>query len=198
MSEKKELTVVWVDTETTGKDPAISAAFEIAILVYQGGRFVEGKVFHLNPLTETIKFSEEAYKVNGISEETIKSYPPAHKVVYEMAGFLERYVNEADPIEERLVMAGYYIGFDYGHIKALFERYGFAMDYFFSGRMIDVYELVKRACNKGILPRTPNKKLETMTKALGIAHDGAHSALSDIKAARKLYETIYRMGRSKQ
>jgi DNA polymerase-3 subunit epsilon len=197
MGEKKELTVAWVDTETTGIDPEKSGAFELAFLIYQGGRFIEEKVFYCNPLTETIKFGEEAYKVNGVSEETIKSYPLAHEVVYEIAEFLEPYVKL--PFEqERLVFAGYCTEFDYGHLKALLERYGFVMDYFFSGRMIDVHELVKRASSKGLLPRTPNKKLETMTKALGIAHDGAHSALSDIKATRQLYETIYRMGRSKQ
>jgi DNA polymerase III epsilon subunit-like protein len=202
MSEKKQLNVVWVDTETTGINPENSGAFELAFLVYKGGHFLEEKIFHLNPLTETIKFGEEAYKVNKVSEETIKSYPPAETVVREIADWLtpflfsEEFSDKAEPDEDdKFVFAGYCAYFDYGHVKALFERYNISMDYFFSGRIIDVHELVKRASSKGVLPRTPNKKLETMTKALGIAHDGAHSALSDIKATRLLYETIYAMGR---
>ena len=190
MSEKKELTVVWCDTETTGIETATSAAFELAFLVYRGGRMLEERVFYCNPLTETILFGEEAYKVNGVSEETIRSYPPAQEVMYEIAGFLDPYVQIPFDVE-RLVFAGYRADFDYGHVKALLERYGFVMDYYFNGRIIDVLELVKKAASKGLLPRTPNKKLETMTKALGIAHDGAHSALSDIKATRQLYETIW-------
>ena len=66
---------LWCDTETTGLDPAFSGAFEIACLVFDDGNFVEERVFHLNPLTETILFGEEAYKVNGVSEDTIRSYP---------------------------------------------------------------------------------------------------------------------------
>jgi YD repeat-containing protein len=75
--------ILFCDTETTGIDPAISGAFEIACLVYEDEKFIEEKVFHLNPLTETILFSEEAYQVNGVSEDTIKSYPPAETVMPE-------------------------------------------------------------------------------------------------------------------
>jgi len=190
------MTVVFLDVETTGKAPANSGAFELAFLVYQGGRLVEEKLFRCNPLTETIKFSEEAYRVNGVSEETIKSYLPELSVVHDIAGFLDPYVDETAPNEERLVLAGYCCEFDYKFLKAMLERYGFAMDYFFSERMIDVHELVKRAFDKGLLPNTPNKKLETMTKALGIPHEDSHSAMSDIKATRRLYEYIYQLWRN--
>ena len=185
---------LWVDTETTGLDPAISAAFEIAMLVFDNGKFLEEKVFHLNPLTETIQFSEEAYRVNGVSEETIKSYPPAETVMREIADWLVSFLFPPDQ-EDKFVFAGYCANFDYGHLKALFDRYDISMDYFFDGRIIDVYELVKKAYAKGIIKFTPNKKLETITKALGIPHNAAHSALSDIWAARKLYETIRAMER---
>jgi exonuclease I len=57
--------------------------------------------------------------------------------------------------------------------------------------MIDVLDLVKKAVARGLLPKTANKKLETMTKSMGIKHDDAHTALSDIKATRQLYEAIY-------
>jgi exonuclease I len=60
--------------------------------------------------------------------------------------------------------------------------------------MIDVLELVRKAEERGVLVTgTKNKKLETMAKALGIPHGEAHTALSDIKATRQLYEAIYRL-----
>jgi exonuclease I len=37
-----------------------------------------------------------------------------------------------------------------------------------------------------------------MTKALGIPHGAAHTALSDIKATRQLYEAIYRLSCGKK
>jgi exonuclease I len=47
-----------------------------------------------------------------------------------------------------------------------------------------VLELVKRAKEMNILEPAQNNKLETMSKAMGIEHTAAHTALSDIKATR--------------
>jgi exonuclease I len=57
--------------------------------------------------------------------------------------------------------------------------------------MIDVLELVKRSKEKGILNPADDNRLGTITKSLDIKHDEAHTAMSDIKATRKLYEHIY-------
>jgi DNA polymerase III epsilon subunit-like protein len=190
---------LWTDSETTGLDPAFFGAFEFAFLVFKDGKFLEEKVFHLNPLNETIQFGEEAYRVNGVSEETIRSYPPADKVMPEIAEWLTPWLfpemNDSTEPDNKFVFAGYKANFDYRHLKALFDRHDISMDYFFDGRIIDVYELVQEACASGIIKYTPNKKLETMTKTLGIPHNEAHSALSDIWATRKLYETIWAMER---
>jgi exonuclease I len=40
---------------------------------------------------------------------------------------------------------------------------------------------VKQAAAAGIVPHTPDRKLETMTKALGIVHGDAHTAMDDVK-----------------
>jgi DNA polymerase III epsilon subunit-like protein len=187
------ITSIWSDTETTGLEPIDSGAFEIALLVYRGAEKLDEKLYHLNPLDDEVKFHEEAFKINGISEETIKSYPPAKKILPEIAEFLGKYKPE-----EGLVFAGYNCKFDYGHLSALFFRHGICMEDYFNRNLIDVYDLVQKAAAMRILPKTVNQKLETMTKALGIVHEGAHTALSDIKATRRLYETIYMLERSKK
>jgi len=190
---------LWCDSETTGIDPAFYGAFEFAFLVFEDGKFIEEKVFHLNPLNETIQFSEEAYRVNGVSEETIRSYPPAEIVMPEIADWLTQWLwleaNDNTEPDRKFVFAGYKADFDYGHLKALFDRCDISMDFFFTGELIDVLVKVKDAYAKKIIKFTPDKKLETITKALGIPHDKAHSALSDIWATRKLYETIRAMER---
>jgi DNA polymerase III epsilon subunit-like protein len=183
----------WIDTETTGLDPKTSAAFEIAVLVYQGGKIVGEELYFLNPLNDEIKWGEEAAKVNGVSEEEIYSFPPAEKIVPYIVELLDKYKPE-----EKLVFAGYNAPFDYSHLEALFRRYGYAIGDYFSGRLIDVLELVKDAGKEGLLPQTRDRKLDTMCKALGIEHGNAHTALSDIKATRRLYETIFRIQRSKR
>jgi DNA polymerase III epsilon subunit-like protein len=182
------MTVCWADTETCGIDPIDSAPFEIAFLIYRGGECAAEKLFRLNPLGNGIAFHEDAYRVNGVPEEEIRSFPPAKEAVPGIAEFLKPYAEQ-----EKMVFAGYNCKFDYGHIEALFKKEGLSMTDYFSGRLIDVYELVKRASAKGLLPKTENQKLETVAKSLGIAHDEAHSALSDIKATRRLYESIYRI-----
>jgi DNA polymerase III epsilon subunit-like protein len=185
------MTVIWADTETTGLEPIDSGAFEIALMVYQDSILLEEKEFHLNPLDDEVVFHESAFKVHGISEEKIRTFPPATEVIPQIVEFLKKYLPENQ--DEKLVFAGYNCPFDYGHIGALFFRNGFTIGDYFNGKFIDVYEKVKRAGN--LLPRTPNQKLETMTKALGIEHTGAHGALADIKATRRLYEAIYLISR---
>jgi len=141
-------------------------------------------------LDDEIKWSEDAYKVNGVSEEKILSYPSLDVVMEGMAEDLSKHMPT-----EKFVFAGYNCSFDYGHIDALFSRCGYRAADFFNGKLIDVLELVRRTTKAGLLQKGDNQRLETMTKALGIPHEGAHSALSDIRATRKLYETIYRISK---
>ena len=182
------ITSTWVDTETTGIDPRDSGAFEVALLIYQGKNCIFEKLYQLNPLNDEVKWSKEAYNVNGVSEETIRSYPPFEKVVPEIAADLQTHIPP-----EKYVFAGYSCPFDFGHIGALFFRAGINHSDFFNGRLIDVYELVKKAAASGLLPKTENQKLETMTKALKIEHGIAHTAMDDIKATRRLYEAIWQI-----
>lgn len=187
------MTLLFCDTETTGIDPAESGAFEIAFLVYEGAELKEEKVFYLNPLNEKIHFSAEAFKINGVSEDVIRSYPSAETIIPEIVAFLETY---APP--EKLVFAGYKCSFDYGHLSVLLSRCGFDIGDYCNGKMIDVLEVVKKAKAQGVLSvKTRDNKLTTMTKAIGVPHEDAHTALSDIKATRLLYEAIYCMYRGK-
>jgi len=190
---------LWCDVETTGIDPINSSAFEIAFLIYEDGLLQEEKLYHLNPLNEVIKFSEEAFNTNGVPEETIRTYPVAEEVMPEIANWLTPWVfTRMDGSTEpsgKFVFAGYCANFDYGHLKALFDRCDIPMNEFFDGRIIDVHELVKRAQTKRLIGDLPDRKLTTVTKELGIPHETAHTALSDIRATRKLYEAIYAMER---
>jgi DNA polymerase-3 subunit epsilon len=175
------MTVVWCDTETTGLEPINSGAFELAFMVYKESVLLEERLFYLNPLDDEVLFHESAFDVNGIPEETIRSYPPAYTVVPEIIEFLKKYIADG-----KMYFAGYKCSFDYGHVSALFFRCGFNMGDYFNGEMIDVLELVKKATSMKLLPRTENQKLETMCKALGITIENAHSALADIRGTRRL------------
>jgi DNA polymerase III epsilon subunit-like protein len=180
------MTVIWCDTETTGLNPINSAPFELAFLVYDGGNFIEEKVFHLNPLKDEVVIHQSALDINGATEEQIRGYPPAKEVAPEIIKFFQKHCPK-----ERLIFAGYNCPFDYKQVGNLILREGFTISDYFNGRLIDVLELVRRAKKMKLLDNKVDDKLESMTKSLGIEHDAAHSALSDIKASRRLYEIIY-------
>ncbi|MCL2556896.1 MAG: 3'-5' exonuclease [Treponema sp.] len=187
------MTVAFVDTETTGLDPRDSGPFEIAFLVYSDGALAEERVFALNPLGGEVLYHESAALVHGVSEATIRSYPAAAEAVPEIAGFLRKHCPP-----EKIAFAGYNAAFDYAQVSSLLFRHGASMDDFFSGKLICALELAKRAAAKGLLPKTRDFKLGTMTKALGIPQEKAHSALDDARAARLLYEAIFRAERKKK
>lgn len=184
------ITSAWIDVEATGIDPRDSGAFEIALLIYKGSDCVFEKLYHLNPLGEEVKWSEEAWRVNGVAEESILSYPLPETVVPEFIADLRQFIPP-----EKYVFAGYNCGFDYRHIAAMFFRASFLESDYFNKRLIDVCELVKRAMDAGLIEKTGDQKLITMTKALKIPHSAAHTAMDDIKATRRLYETIYCLDR---
>jgi DNA polymerase III epsilon subunit-like protein len=183
---KNVLTVIWCDTETTGLEPIDSGPFEIAFLVYRGGELLAEQLYHLNPLNDEVIIHQSALDVNGATEEQIRGYPPAKEIVPQIIEFLNQFA-----VPEKYVFAGYNCKFDYGHLGALFYREGILINDYFNAKMIDVLELVERAKDKKLLKPTVNNKLVTITKSLDIEHDEAHTALSDIKATRQLYEHIY-------
>jgi DNA polymerase-3 subunit epsilon len=168
------------------------------MLVYRDSQLLEEKVFHLNPLDDEVLYHENAFKVHGVTEEEIKSFPPAVETTLQIAEFLKKYLPK-NP-EEKLVFAGYNCNFDYEHLGALFSRCGFNIGDYFNEQFIDVLERVKMAREQGflVLDKKYNNKLETITKALGVMHDDAHTALSDIKATRQLYEELYLIWRKKK
>jgi DNA polymerase III epsilon subunit-like protein len=186
------MTTIFCDTETTGLEPIDSAPFEIALRVYHGAELAAEQVFHCNPLDDEVVIHQSALDVNGATEEQIRSYPPAAEIIPKIVDFLKPYCPP-----EKFVFGGYNAQFDYKHISGLFFRHGVMMNNYFNGQLIDVLELVKKAKVMGLIKPTTDNKLTTITEALEIPHEDAHSALSDIVATRKLYEHIYQLWRQR-
>lgn len=186
------MNVIWCDTETTGINPKDSGAFEIALLFACNGKVICECGFHLNPLTDTILYHEDADRVHGVSEEEIRTYPQAEKVIPEIAAFfceaMENYCSG-----ERMVFAGYNCLFDWNHLQALFTRCNENLDEYFSSRF-DVMEMAKKAAAQKLIPYQKNFKLSAICKSLGVPLENAHSASADIEATRNVCIELYKRG----
>lgn len=188
---------LWIDTETTGLEVTDSAAFEVAMILVDSGKVICSRCFFLNPLSETIKYHEEAGKVHGYSENDIRSFPTESEQVQKIASFLkdarELWMKDGSKTE-KMIVAGYNVGFDIKHLKALLERNGFYYGDYFSDVVADVFLQVKKAGEMRILPYLKNRKLATVAEHLGIDIGKAHDALSDIKATREVAKSLAKMG----
>ena len=125
---------LWLDTETTGLETTDASAFELAFILVQNGVVICERDFFLNPLSETIKYHEEAGKIHGYTEEQIRAFPSEKEVMPKVAEFLKNAVElfKTDGSRtEKLIIAGYNVGFDIKHLKALLERNGFNYDDYF-------------------------------------------------------------------
>jgi len=186
------MNVMWCDTETTGIEVEDSGAFEIALLLAVDGEIKEEKRFFLNPLTEKIKYGEEAGRIHGVSEEKIRSFESFNVVIPRIVAFITLGIARFCP-NQKLVFAGYNCNFDWKHLKALFERCNYKIDDYFD-KQYDVFELVKKASYKKLTPCLENLKLETVCKSLGVELSNAHTAIADIKATRNVAIELYRRG----
>lgn len=188
---------LWIDTETTGLEVTDSADFEVAMILVDSGKVICSRCFFLNPLSETIKYHEEAGKVHGYSENDIRSFPTESEQVQKIASFLkdarELWMKDGSKTE-KMIVAGYNVGFDIKHLKALLERNGFYYGDYFSDVVADVFLQVKKAGEMRILPYLKNRKLATVAEHLGIDIGKAHDALSDIKATREVAKSLAKMG----
>nr|WP_298680838.1 3'-5' exonuclease [uncultured Treponema sp.] len=188
---------MWIDTETTGIDTSDSAAFQVACVLVDNGRLIRERCFFLNPLSETIKYHEGAGAIHGYSEEEIKAFPPETEQVPKIAAFFAeaRELWEKDGSKtEKMIIAGYNVGFDIGHIKALLERNGYQLEDYFMSIVADVFLQVKKAEVQKALPYLPDRKLGTVAKHLGVSLENAHDALADIEATREVAKRLYQMG----
>jgi DNA polymerase III subunit epsilon len=82
-----ELPLVAIDTETTGRDPAVDRIVEVACVTWRGGQVVERRHWLVNP---GVPIPKEAFDVHGIGDDDVRDKPGfsavAHEVLAALAG----------------------------------------------------------------------------------------------------------------
>jgi len=182
--------VCWLDLETTGTDPNKHDIIEIAMILEKDGVEVARGEWKCKPHPGTF-LSQSAAQTTGLTREIIETYPDPQRVCSEVLGFLDKHLVNYEK-GCRYILAGYCISFDWEFLRTWISR-EFDNDdrqfwYRFYAHTICVRQT---ACEAGVAGNLSNNldnlKLTTLTAALGIKHDAAHSAMSDIVATRELY-----------
>ncbi|NND82996.1 MAG: DNA polymerase III subunit epsilon [Gammaproteobacteria bacterium] len=162
-----------VDIETTGGRRGLHNITEIAVVKVQGGKVIEQWSTLVNP------------------ERSI----PAHitrltRITNEMVAGAPKFQDIADQLEAQLegcIFVAHNVGFDYGFIKAAFERMN-------RGFRHPKYCTVRQA--RKAFPGMASYSLGNLCQSLDIDLNNAHRALSDATATAHLLLLIQQQGES--
>lgn len=130
------------------------------------------------PLPE---WTQSAFNVNKIDLEVLKKAHDPKKVCDKFIGFLKQ-------LDKPLIVAQN-AGFDMYFIRKWFELCGKNFDDYIFNPVIDLYAFSYMfwSGHSGMT----NMKLETVSKAFGIEHTNAHSALGDAKPTAEIFKRFY-------
>ncbi len=177
----------WFDVETTGLSAIENGIIQIAGIVEVDGSEVDSFDLRMNPGK---KIDDAALAVNGVSRETIASYPPAESAFRELLGILRRHV-VPDEEASRLVPAGYNVRFDLDFLERWFiEANGPDLYGFITRRSLDPSRFLQDLQRYLGKDRIPSRKLERVAALFGLDGHEAHDAASDIRATREIHRRI--------
>ena len=164
-------TVAVIDFETTGLSPGMGdRATEIAVVIVEGDRVVDRFQSLMNAGVRISAFIE-AY--TGISNEMIRTAPPAEKVMAEASRFVD-----GRP------MVAHNASFDRRFWMAELERAGRAADEPFACTLL---------LSRRLYPHAPNYRLGSLGSFHALPSSGrAHRAMADAEVAAALLGRIRR------
>ena len=179
--------ILFIDTETGGLDPKISAALiQLSGVIRINKKDVEKFNFYIKPF-EHSEVSPEALKVQGRTTEELESekYKSEKEVFKQFTELLDKYVDKYNK-KDKFIVAGYNVKFDINMLNSFFKRnrsnYLFS---YISSVTIDPLPCIGFLQLCGILPELENNKLETWCKHFGIEFS-AHDSMEDVLATEKL------------
>ncbi len=97
------LSLVAIDTETTGRDPTVDRIVEVACVIWKDGAVIERRSWLVNPGRP---IPQEAFEVHGIGDEQVKDAPSFGEVLRELCQVTAGHVPVAYNAEyDRTVLA---------------------------------------------------------------------------------------------
>lgn len=179
--------VLWVDTETTGLDPAHNEITQISCIYEEDG--VEKDRFNCYMAPENFSYiTEEALLTQGKTLEELTEYPSKQMgFVQFVVGFLEKHVNRYDKMD-KMVLAGQNVDFDKKFLYNFFCERGNKWFYsYFYQQIIDLKQLAFILSMNDFI-KVKDVKLSTLAAECGFNFEHAHDAKYDIEMTRNIYK----------
>lgn len=153
-------TIIALDIETTGLDPARDAIMEIGLVRFQGSRIDDTWQSLINPGRPIPPFITQ---LTGIDDAMLTHAPRITNVLEE----LQKIVGD-------LPILGHNIGFDISFLQQL--------GLFYQNQLIDTYDLASV-----LLPDAGRYRLDALASALGVVPQQRHRALEDASTTHQVY-----------
>jgi DNA polymerase-3 subunit epsilon len=171
IAEKK---LIFLDTETTGLDPAEQEIIEICLMAEDGEVLFHSKIKPLHIETAHPK----ALEVNGYSDEAWADAPTFAEVAEEIYKHLKW-----------CIMAGHNVSFDASFIKAEMKRANPELLKGLGYHLVDTVTLAYEQLADCGLDRL---SLGNVCKFIGVELVDAHTAKADTEACRQVYHKLAR------
>lgn len=165
---KLEKSIIYFDIESTGVETETARIVELACIKFNPDGTQEEKTILVNP---GIPIPKEASDVHGITDEMVKDKP-----------FFKQYAQAIRSWFDDCDLAGFNSNnYDVPLLSAEFERAGLE-GVTWSPNLVDVMQLYRH-----LFPNTLSDVYERLT---GEPLEGAHGALADILATKKILDII--------
>jgi len=164
---------VFLDTETTGLDPALDSIIEIGCVKVHDinhPEFSEANVYHRYINTDR-EISQESFQVHGIAKETLQGRPYFSHLTEELLTF----------IGDSTIIA-HNADFDLSFLKSELQRVGICK---FNNQVIDSLVVARK-----LYPGS-QVNLDALMKRFGMSTRGLHSALEDAKILARIYACMH-------
>ena len=178
--------VFWFDGETTGTDAKVNGLIQLAGLMEINGEVVDEINLKIKPFKGQL-VSAEACEVHGIAIADLRTdeYLNPDKAYVELTRWFCKHIDKWSKLDKAYV-GGQNVGFDVDFLNAFYKNnHDKYLGSFINWRRLDSLILAHVAAYLGFLV-VPDFKLATLCEYFKIPLV-AHDALSDVKAARRLF-----------
>jgi len=176
-----DLLLVAIDTETTGRDPEVDRAVEVACVFYRAGAVLERRSWLINPGRPIPK---EASDVHGINDEAVKDAPGFAAVAAELIQLLTGAVPVA-----------YNAEYDRKVLAAELSRAGLAPEVLPPALRRNVEWIDPLIWARELHRAEKSRALSEVAQRLGIPLENAHRATDDAEATLHVFTAFRRDSR---